>query len=402
MKKQLTILFLLLLQSCLAITIYAQGGTWTWISGSSNLNSLGVYGTQGVPSVNNHPPGVYETCEWKDKQGNFWIYGGIDFYSDLWKFNPTTLEWTWIKGNGFKNQVPIYGTKGVANFSNTPGLIGFAATTWVDTSGNFWLFGGGYSSNALWKYELSTNMWTWVSGSTNTNAYGIYGIKGIPSIFNSPGIRQETCSGWTDSLDCLWLFGGKGNGASSYGSLNDLWKFNITNGEWTWMAGDLIVNVLSIYGIKGVSNFNNNPGGRWSYTKWKNMNGDFWIFGGGEFQDVKNDVWKFQPALNEWVWMNGSTSVNSTGNYNISCLLSAFDLPFSRIENRSSITDNCGRFWTFAGFRNNNNSALNDLWIFDPQQLKWVLLSGYNLTNQSGSYGILGIPSLNNQPASRG
>ena len=132
------------------------------------------------------------------------------------------------------------------------------------------------------------------------------------------------------------------------------------------------------------------------------MNGDFWIFGGGEFQDVKNDVWKFQPALNEWVWMNGSTSVNSTGNYNISCLLSAFDLPFSRIENRSSITDNCGRFWTFAGFRNNNNSALNDLWIFDPQQLKWVLLSGYNLTNQSGSYGILGIPSLNNQPASRG
>ncbi|MBL0052493.1 MAG: hypothetical protein IPP29_13785 [Bacteroidetes bacterium] len=40
-------------------------------SGSSNANAAGVYGAQGVLSVNNHPPAVYEPCEWKDKQGNF-------------------------------------------------------------------------------------------------------------------------------------------------------------------------------------------------------------------------------------------------------------------------------------------------------------------------------------------
>src|SRR5438045_3105947 len=56
---------------------FGQGGTWTWISGDSAVNSPGVYGTQGIPSVNNHPPGLYEAAEWKDKQGNFWIYGGM-------------------------------------------------------------------------------------------------------------------------------------------------------------------------------------------------------------------------------------------------------------------------------------------------------------------------------------
>ena len=28
---------------------------WTWVSGSSTTNVVGVYGTKGVPSVNNYP-----------------------------------------------------------------------------------------------------------------------------------------------------------------------------------------------------------------------------------------------------------------------------------------------------------------------------------------------------------
>src|SRR5688500_16568539 len=80
---------------------YSQGGTWTWISGSNTPGAAASYGPQGVPSVNNHPPGGYEPTEWKDKNGNFWLYGGWSFpknYSDLWKYNPTTNEWTWVKG----------------------------------------------------------------------------------------------------------------------------------------------------------------------------------------------------------------------------------------------------------------------------------------------------------------
>src|SRR5882724_11692503 len=89
---------------------FGQGGIWTWISGDSLVNSAGVYGIQGIPSTGNHPPELYEPCEWKDKQGNFWMYGGFDTggsdYSDLWKYNPLTNEWTWVKGSHLINQLP--------------------------------------------------------------------------------------------------------------------------------------------------------------------------------------------------------------------------------------------------------------------------------------------------------
>ena len=30
---------------------------WTWVSGSNTINTAGVYGSKGVPSVNNYPGG---------------------------------------------------------------------------------------------------------------------------------------------------------------------------------------------------------------------------------------------------------------------------------------------------------------------------------------------------------
>src|SRR5215218_9217085 len=87
-----------------------QGGIWTWISGTNIFNSSGIYGIQGVPSVTNRPPSDYEHIEWKDKQGNLWIYGGTyGGHSDMWKFNPATLEWTWMFGPGTTGQSTIYG-----------------------------------------------------------------------------------------------------------------------------------------------------------------------------------------------------------------------------------------------------------------------------------------------------
>src|SRR4051812_14875357 len=133
MKKALLIY---LICSCW-YSAYSQGGMWTWVSGSNIKGSAAVFGVQGVASVSNHPPGLYEPAEWKDKQGNFWIYGGFSpNYCDLWKYNPATKEWTWVKGNGLTGQAAVYGTRGVADPANTPGQRPNAAVTWVDTSGS--------------------------------------------------------------------------------------------------------------------------------------------------------------------------------------------------------------------------------------------------------------------------
>ena len=69
----------------------------------------------------------------------------------------------------------------------------------------------------LWRYQMSTNMWTWISGTDSTPFYGKYGTKGVPDYLNMPGGRYGA-AGWFDSLrEEFWLFGGTGLGASDSG-----------------------------------------------------------------------------------------------------------------------------------------------------------------------------------------
>src|SRR5258706_14132145 len=91
-------------------------GQWMWIGGSNTASASGNYGVQGVASATNTPPALYETCEWTDLTGNFWFFGGYDSfgdtYSDVWKYNPVTSQWTWMKGPGTANFNGVYGVQG--------------------------------------------------------------------------------------------------------------------------------------------------------------------------------------------------------------------------------------------------------------------------------------------------
>jgi hypothetical protein len=113
------------------------------------------------------------------------------------KFNPSINEWAWIKGPEIKNASGIYGVQNVPSPTNNPGTRGFGVATWVDTSGNLWLFGGwgldiiGHygSLNDLWMYNILTNEWTWVAGSDSINSNGSYGIITVSNPTNNPPPR---------------------------------------------------------------------------------------------------------------------------------------------------------------------------------------------------------------------
>src|ERR1700722_14313137 len=104
---------LLITIALMTFNSYGQMGEWTWMNGDSTTNSLGHYGTQGVFDSLNTPPGLYEACEWTDKQGNFWMFGGESnsgsINGDLWEFKPVINQWAWIKGPGLINQSGVYG-----------------------------------------------------------------------------------------------------------------------------------------------------------------------------------------------------------------------------------------------------------------------------------------------------
>src|SRR4030066_123469 len=144
-------------------------GEWTWMHGDTTLNSSGVFGIQCVPNPANTPPALYEPCEWKDNNGNFWLFGGVNgsnVYAALWKYDPITNMWTWMKGPNTVSDPGSYGIQGVPAASNLPPSRHETSCSWTDNAGNLWLYGGITNSSQrygdLWKYDISTNEWTWM------------------------------------------------------------------------------------------------------------------------------------------------------------------------------------------------------------------------------------------------
>jgi hypothetical protein len=97
------------------------------------------------------------------------------------------------------------------------------------------------------------------------------------------------------------LFGGLGYDETRSGYLNDLWKFDIATGVWTWMKGDNLVDQVGVYGTQGVPAYTNKSGARNSCISWKDESGNLWMFGGYGYDHadpgVLNDLWKITELV---------------------------------------------------------------------------------------------------------
>jgi hypothetical protein len=364
---------------------------------------------------------------WTDLSGNFWLFGGSDthsFFNDLWKYNTTglnpgnytTTEGQWAQfGVGGSDQKGIYsgGTPVPGSRTN--------AVTWTDASGNLWLFGGyGYDSlatlgylNDLWEYK--SGAWIFVSGGTTNlaNQNGNYGAQGTPATTNMPGGRQEAV-GWADKNGNLWLFGGEGDDSvgTMNGILNDLWVYNITANEWTFVAGSKTANQTGAYpalpvtgpvstteaagtcGLAGgdaalscqaVSLTGALPGSRWGASGWIDGAGNLWLFGGWGLDSTGtngngalNDMWVYTPSatasqLGTWAWVKGSNTGSQNGIYGnevIPFLTFEQWIPGGR-SNSIHWVDGNNQLWLFGGAgydttSTTGNGYLNDMWRYLP------------------------------------
>src|SRR5665213_958063 len=238
-------------------------------------------------------------------------------------------EWTWyggstLLGNGIIQ--PVNGTVGTPAPGNTPGSRASAAT-WTDKSGNLWLFSGEVYQeyhNDLWMLNPSTAQWTLVRasnplvGNGANDVAGVYGTLGTPSALDTPGGRLGSVT-WTDASGHLWLFGGFGiDSAGTGGYLNDLWEFNPSANQWTWMGGNSSIPCTQVVetiqcgkpgvnGTQGTPATTNIPGSRDYAVSWTDSNGNFWLFGGygldsnGTLGSL-NDLWEFNPTTSAWTW----------------------------------------------------------------------------------------------------
>jgi N-acetylneuraminic acid mutarotase len=361
---------------------------WTWLSGSLDVNRTGSYGVMGVPDPSNIPGARVNPVTWTDPGGNLWLFGGFGYgvdpntggeLSDLWRYEPATGNWIWVSGNRGLYWSGFYGTKGVPDPVNKPGAR-YRAVSWTDASGDLWLFGGsGYDSggglgwlNDLWRFHRASSEWSWESGRDTRSQPGVYGIKGEASPDNVPGARLGAVS-WSDSQGRLWLFGGTGYVAEyDSGRLNDLWRYDPVSRQWTWIAGSNASDQLGTYGLRGVPDPSNVPGGRYLAVSWRDDQDKLWLFGGTGLDSsmpadgMLNDLWVFDPATLEWTWKSGSPLANQGGTYGTKGVADAANTPGSR-ELAVSWVDLRGHLWLFGGNGQTEfaiGGMLNDLWKY--------------------------------------
>jgi N-acetylneuraminic acid mutarotase len=454
---------------------------WTWMGGTGTLPANcpstynpcywpGVYGTLGSAASGNFPGGRDSAATWTDSSGNFWLFGGAGFdanaaggiLNDLWEFNPTKSEWTWMGGSSTLpascagsstvscGQPGVYGTPGTPAAQNIPGGRN-AASYWTDGDGDFWLFGGaGFDAsgnfgelNDLWMFNPVANSWTWVAGNStvgsNGGQPGVYGTLETPSAANIPGGRDDAAT-WIDKDGNLWLYGGEGfDGQGNYGQLDDLWEFNPVANEWVWVGGNSTLPALctsnggnngycgwpALYGALGVPAAGISPGSRVAAAGWTDKDGNFWLFGGLgsvfsdslDFAEIDQyDLWELNPFTNQWAWMSGnSTSICGASSSEEWCgqngingtvgTPSIANIPNSR-SNATMWTDGTGNLWLFGGIQEFTTSSFgglagNDVWEFIPSANEWALMNENFTTGVYGSWGVLGTPAAGNIPSGR-
>ena len=461
---------LILSASALSQRGVSQANEWTWQNGSAIFPATcsiyndycaqpGVYGTQGTPAAGNTPGSRGGSASSVDSQGNLWLFGGSNL-NDLWKFDISLQQWEWVSGSSTTTATGNWGTLGVPAATNVPSGRQ-NAVSWIDSSGNFWMFGGNGTDsqgnfglqNDLWEYTVSTKQWTWVAGSNVMECTLVFeknvcvqpannsGIVGQFSASNTPGGRSGEVT-WTDSQGKFWLFGGSSYDNNSVGgNFNDFWEIDPSTAQWAYMGGVTAIDCVNyppqgfcigsespqpVYGTLGVAAAGNNPGGRDQSVGWIDSNGDLWIFGGinaiytvplNSFAANFDDVWKFSFSSQEWTWMAGNNSVatstsNFPGVYGTLGQSAAANVPGSRLS-QTSWTDSSGNFWLFGGLgydSTSTNGYLNDLWEFNPSNSQWRWMGGsttlgavcaYDYCGQPGIYGTLGTPAEGNVPGGR-
>ena len=428
-------------------------GEWAWMGGSSTIPTscgvgscgpIGVYGTLGKPAAGNMPGGRLGANAWVDAGGHFWVFGGNEldadgqysYMNDLWEFDPSSNLWAWMGGSTTAQSFPtggwgqpgVYGLLGKAAAGDVPGGRQYA-TSWTDQNGHFWLFGGmGFDANGiwgypndLWEFDPTTQLWTWMAGSSTVPALasgspGIYGILDAPAPGNTPGGRANTQS-WIDRNGHLWMYGGSGFASNYECTLNDLWEFDPSTREWTWRGGNPNCNgaggFFPVYGAPGVPGTGNTPWSLATATSWTDSGGHLWLFGGeGEAPDGTgyyiNELWEFDPSISEWAFMGGGGTLAVYGTMGS---FAPQNISGSR-EYGVGWTDAHGNLWLFGGQETGSSlnigqgGALNDLWEFSPATNEWAWMSGNIHTSgaggwSNGAYGALGTPSQTSLPGGR-
>jgi len=198
--------------------------------------------------------------------------------------------------NQFFNNVSIYDIQ--TNTWSQPNITGtkpaarafHRAVSHLDTY-SMYIYGGVIYSNIsftpfgdFWKFDVNTFTWTQITATPN------------------PGLRIDPGFAIKESADDIYLaFGLDGVGSHPEDvCLNDLWKYNIPNNNWT----QLIANDINNPNIPPVR-----YQAKFDYNK---ENDVIMMYGGDVFPDNREsryDTWSYSVQDNEWSFLDNNSMI---------------------------------------------------------------------------------------------
>ena len=168
------------------------------------------------------------------------------------------------------------------------------------------------------------------SGQETGLKWGLVSISG-----QAPGVRKDATLVYDDASNSLLLFGGRQSGAG----LNDLWAFDIEEGQWREMEAD------------------GAPDPRWGHVAiFDSSRRQMVVFSGQRSGGFFNDTWVFDTASREWA------EVTPGG-----------DIPAPRYGSCLGYDSEGDLFYISHGFT--NSGRFDDTWTFNLESRRWTDVS---------------------------
>ena len=157
------------------------------------------------------------------------------------------------------------------------------------------------------------------------------------------------------------------------------------------MNGSNLTNQFAVYGTQNVFAPANTPPAVFEACEWTDLQGNFWLFGGGNGSGdtLYNDLWEFKPAINQWAWIKGPGILNQNGVYGTINVANINNNPGARQSNPTWV-DTAGNLWLFGGNGIDESGLpglLDDLWKYNIATNEWTWMAGSNAAGDPGSYG---------------
>ena len=324
------------LLALMAMSSSAQNLASTYLQGSLGFDESASFHNKGTYSYS-HPEALASQCMWSDGAAVY-MFGGthaqtsqansLELNNRLWKYTPNN-GWELLKGstgtvvvtttsstpvyNGSSDL--IYGSPGTASPTNLPGARAGASYT-SDGNGGFFMYGGyglGYNGGGkavgvledLWYFD-GTN-WTSLMDYVSVGRSAVYGTQGQSNSTNTPGSRVGAALWYKDGH--LYLFGGCTSpfnttasigptfgGLTNMNGKSDLWRFDLSTNQWTWIDG---ATTSANFAIQSGTNYTNPPSTS-SASYCIGANGDFYLYGGYEYWTDVNGTKYYSPAETLW------------------------------------------------------------------------------------------------------